>query len=153
MKKKLSIVIVLFFLIISGFVFFYKDHLPPMTVLKRMRITTGLDISQPSKIIVYEERYSFTGDGFVLVRVKFDKEAFNRILQDLPKKKYIKIKPNNITSRGDLLFNDFEVGIEKKDFNTMIDGYYYLKFDDYDDYNLIVIDITNQEVLIQMLIS
>jgi len=119
MKKNVIITIGLLLLF---FAYTYWDYLPPRTPLKIARIHSGLNISNKSQLVSFEEKYSFTGEGFIYIRFMLNDVEISRIIKECINKKY------TILSEKNLLKDNLSVGFKLRNKNIfdIKSGYYHL---------------------------
>jgi hypothetical protein len=131
--------------------FLSKDYLPPRTPHKIARIQSQLNISSKTKVKIFEEKYSATGEGFVFIVFDLSNQEIEYLANDCQESNYKRLNTDNLINDG-LLYLDYNCGIKlyKRDIRNIKDGYYQLKAEDLKslDYGITVLDIKNKELII-----
>jgi hypothetical protein len=151
--KKIILIISTFVLAVIILLFYnYKDYLPPRTPMKIARVESGLEIPQNIQIIDFKEEYSFTGEGYVFVLMKFNDIALDDVMHECINKRYKKISIENLMI--DKLINpnnkDYGFVINSKKITTINDGYYKLNAKDLNkrDFSIVIIDKKKKELIV-----
>ncbi|GMQ30628.1 hypothetical protein [Algoriphagus confluentis] len=79
MKKIIILIFGILIVILAVYIFFY-DSLPPRTPQKIARLISGLHVPRDARVEKYEEQWNaFNGNGYSLIILSLEKEAFNKI--------------------------------------------------------------------------
>lgn len=133
-------------------IFKYNDYLPPRTPLKIARIQSGLNLPKDLQIIDFKEEYSFNGEGFIYILLKFDNKTLESVIKECIKEKYSKLTIDNLVAEELIHFDTKKYGytIYDKDITLIKEGYYKLNAIDLDngDFTITVIDEQKKELMI-----
>ncbi|HEX7413160.1 MAG TPA: hypothetical protein VF411_03860 [Bacteroidia bacterium] len=150
MKASKIIIIVFSSLVLGLLIYKVKNYIPPRTPIKIARIESNLDLSNDSRIIDFEENYSFTGEGYQYLVVKLDSNEFKHNINECNQKNYKTLTIENLIT-DKFLDSDPSFGITllKKDIKT-IKGYYQLHANDLSklDFGISVLDTVNKELIV-----
>lgn len=149
---RLKILLIAISLIVLLLGYFFRDHLPPRTPLKIARLQSGLDIPNSVQIIEYKEEYSFTGEGFIYVELKFNKEEFDKVFINSHKNGYKKLILKNLILDKLIYSQTKEHGytVYNLDITKIKNGYYKLNARNLDnlDYGITVIDFQKKHLIV-----
>lgn len=149
-KHKILLIAISLIVLLLGY--FFRDYLPPRTPLKIARLQSGLDIPNSVQILEYKEEYSFTGEGFIYVELKFNKEEFDKAFINSHKNEYKKLIIKNLILDKLIYSQTKEHGykVYNLDITKIKNGYYKLNARNLDnlDYGITVIDFQKKHLIV-----
>jgi hypothetical protein len=151
MKKKKFLVIFGLFFLLGYILYFLFNQFLRSGPYERAKNISGLDISKNIRLISYDEKYSETGEGYVYICFKLKKNELNYLKTECQKKDYKTLSIKNLIKDGFLNENpNYGINLHKHNIRNIKTGYYLLRNNDLKtlDYEIIVLDCTNNELII-----
>ncbi|MDO1445801.1 hypothetical protein Q0590_06040 [Rhodocytophaga aerolata] len=120
--------------------------MPPRTEHKVARRISQLHIEDNTQINKFDEQWTPNGDGGIFIELSLSKSQQEAILEQVKRNSNYKL-----FHQGELPF--IEVG--QINLDTIKEGYYMLSYTSQDesDFNFVLVDVSNREIIIQTLIQ
>lgn len=137
----------LFFLL--GYILF--NHFFRSSPYDRAKNISGLNISKNIRLISFDEKYSETGEGYVYMCFYLKNNELNYLKTECQKKNFKTLSIQNLIKDGFLNENpNYGIALHNHNLRNIKTGFYLLKKNDLKtlDFEITVIDITNNELII-----
>ena len=120
----------------------FWDYLPPRTPYKAAKSISGIKLPVGMDVILFEEEWSFSGDGYALIVFKLNAKQLQKIGQELKNKKDLSTIDDSFKKKMlyDIIYN--KRLIEQSD-----SGYFQL-MPDKKGYSVIVVNLTKHYLII-----
>lgn len=144
---KLIIILLVAFCIYKVFLGILIENTP----LGRARSYSGFQLPENSKILAFEEQYSFTGEGFIFIKVKLSDLQLKMIQKECFEEGYKALTIENLISDKFLDMNpEYGIKLPKIDIRSIRSGYYKLESIDLKnlDFNISIVDSFNKQIII-----
>ncbi len=152
MKRKILFILVGVSVIVLFSLLFNQNYLFFRRPYRIARKQSKLNIS--SNIKIFEEKYSFTGEGFIFIVFDLTEQELKSLILSCKKRNYKKLTVDNLIKDGFLESGSgYGIRLYNKDIRKIKYGYYLLEARNLNslDFGITVLDIKNKELIIYII--